>query len=167
MEANPPNWARASDNHLSNLRRCNLPIEYRTWISRRDARENLDVLFVFGDNFAESGLGGQAKELRGEPNAVGIPTKRYPDFREASYLADADLEEWQAKAAPAFGRLNDHIQAGGLVVWPMSGIGTGLAELPKRAPAIMEAIREWLHKLDPGLAHAERPMRDKRYEPAK
>jgi hypothetical protein len=144
-----------------------MPIEYRTWISRRDARENLDVLFVFGDNFAQSGLGGQAKELRGEPNAVGIPTKRSPTWAEDAFLTDADLEEWRAKAAPAFDRIKAHSQSGGLVVWPMSGIGTGLAELPKRAPAIMEAIRNWMCEIDPDLASAERPARDKRFEPAK
>jgi hypothetical protein len=42
--------------------------------TRATARRYTDALFAFGDNLARTGRGGQAAALRGEPNAVGIPT---------------------------------------------------------------------------------------------
>jgi hypothetical protein len=53
-------------------------IIYQKYIKREDLRANPTVLYVFGDNEARTGLGGQAKEMRGEPNAVGIATKASP-----------------------------------------------------------------------------------------
>lgn len=44
---------------------------YRTnkIITRDKIKENLEVLYLFGDNIIRKGLGGQAKEMRGEDNA--------------------------------------------------------------------------------------------------
>lgn len=111
------------------------------------------TLFVFGDNMHHAGLGGQAKEMRGERNTVGIPTKWRPSTKEGSFFADDDLDRVRAEIDEAFGRLIMHIATGGGVVWPIDGIGTGLAELPKRAPLIWEYIetgRKALEKLAAG-----------------
>lgn len=56
--------------------------------------------YVFGDNFARKGYGGQAGEARNEPNAIGIPTKRNPGWAEKDYLTDADVTEWREMAHP-------------------------------------------------------------------
>jgi len=45
-------------------------------ITRQMLRAEPGTLWVFGDNLQRKGLGGQAKEMRGEPNAIGIPTKK-------------------------------------------------------------------------------------------
>ncbi|KKL05458.1 hypothetical protein LCGC14_2605850, partial [marine sediment metagenome] len=55
-------------------------IEYRDHITRQMLRDEPDTLFVFGDNMQRRGLGGQAFAMRGEPNAVGIPTKIFPSM---------------------------------------------------------------------------------------
>jgi hypothetical protein len=104
--------------------------------ARIDARTHPSTLFVFGDNMARKGLGGQAREMRGEPNAVGIPTKWLPSLAAGAYFSDEDLERVKPSLDEAFDKLEAHLAAGGDVVWPDDGIGTGLAELPSRAPAI-------------------------------
>lgn len=112
----------------------------RKFITRRMLRDERDKLFVFGDNMAGSGFGGQAKEMRGEPNAVGIPTKLLPDMEEESFFRNDDLLYVRPKIDAAFLKLAFHMLKGGDVVWPADGIGTGFAQLQTRAPAIWQLI---------------------------
>jgi len=114
--------------------------EQRDHITRTMLRAEPDTLFVFGDNMVERGRGGQAKEMRGEPNAVGIPTKHLPEMSERAFFRDEDLPIVYKKIDDAYMRLLFHIGKGGKVVWPSAGIGTGLAQLEKRAPAIWQLI---------------------------
>lgn len=111
-------------------------------ITRSMLRENPDTLFVFGDNMIGKGFGGQAKEMRGEPNAVGIPTKLFPGMSEVDFFRDDNFEAAKIKIDAAFVRLFAHISHGGEIVWPADGIGTGLAQLPSRAPKIWKLIEE-------------------------
>jgi len=105
-------------------------------------------LYVFGDNMKRRGLGGQAKEARGEPNAIGIPTKWAPGTRGVDYFTSGDLYAVKDILDQAFEKLEAHLAAGGCVVWPADGIGTGLAELPTRAPKIHAYIEERLRRLE-------------------
>ncbi len=142
-----------------------MPLEYMTFYTRPEIRANPSKLFVFGDNFARKGFGGQAKEARGEPNAVGIPTKRKPTYAKDAYLTDSDLEEWKAIAAPEMQRLINWLNGGFTVVWPQEGIGTGLANLENEAPSIFAAIREFERSLKvqcsvPALPKRNRPIEE-------
>jgi len=110
-------------------------IRYAVSYLREQIKAAPDTLYIFGDNFERKGFGGQAAEARGEPNAVGIPTKRAPSMRPDAFMTDADLERLQAEARPALDRLRRHLDAGGDVVMPSAGIGTGLAQMATRAPA--------------------------------
>lgn len=112
-------------------------IEYRDYIKRAMLKAEPEKLFVFGDNFARMGFGGQAKEMRGEPNAVGIPTKRNPTMLKGAFLRDEDIGEWYRKVGPDIVRLLDE---GIIIVWPTAGIGTGLARLEETAPLIFKKI---------------------------
>jgi len=47
---------------------------YLPWIERSMLQADPEARFVFGDNAERWGLGGQAKEMRGEPNAIGVAT---------------------------------------------------------------------------------------------
>ena len=116
-------------------------MRYEKHITRKMLRDNPDILFVFGDNMVEQGYGGQAKEMRGEPNAVGIPTKNYPDIRKRDYFSDADFDKAKVKIDEAFYRLCKHVKAGGQVVVPIDGVGTGYADLPNKAPKIWGYIQ--------------------------
>lgn len=123
-------------------------IEYVKRITRDMLKAAPDTLFVFGDNMVHRGFGGQAKEMRGEPNAVGIPTKFLPGMAYADFFRDEDFDRAKPKIDAAFVRLFAHAAGGGKVVWPADGIGTGLAELPTRAPKIWKLIEENRTALD-------------------
>lgn len=120
-----------------------MPLETVIWYKRQEIKANPKKLYIFGDNFAETGYGGQAKEARGEHNSIGIPTKRYPTFAENAYLTDQDLIEWKAMAEPRLWQILNVLKAGGIVVWPASGIGTGLAQLSSTSPLIFLELRKW------------------------
>lgn len=132
-------------------------IELRDMITRDMLKAEPSTLFVFGDNLARRGLGGQAREMRGEANAIGIPTKRKPSTEYGAYFDDGDVSAVKEAITTPFSRLADHIKGGGKVVWPSAGIGTGLADLERRAPAVwalLERYRERLFSLAP-LSHEE------------
>lgn len=110
------------------------------FITRHMVRANRDTLFVFGDNLAEIGHGGQAKEMRGEPNSVGIPTKWYPAMEDDAFFKESDLHIVKGYIEAQFKLLAMQLAKGGDVVWPEDGIGTGLARLRERAPSIFAII---------------------------
>ena len=125
-------------------------MRYEKHITRQMLRDNPNTLFVFGDNMLGRGLGGQAAEMRGEPNAVGIPTKYMPGMGEADFFIDDDIRKAKPRIDAAFAKLLVHAAKGGEIVWPKDGIGTGLAELLKRAPkiwALIEYNREALDRV--------------------
>lgn len=125
-------------------------ITYQDRITRVDLAASPDVLFVFGDNMARRGYGGQAREMRGAPNAVGIPTKRAPSMTPSAFFSDDDFLWAKPEIDAAFARLEAHIRVGGRVVWPKDGVGTGLAELPQRSPLIwryIESMRAYLESI--------------------
>jgi hypothetical protein len=105
---------------------------------------------VFGDNVAKRGYGGQAKAMRGEPNAVGVPTKWNPDTNNDSYFSDDDFKEIKPLIDEAFKKLKLLKAQGYDIVIPADGLGTGLAELPKRAPLIHDYIKRKISGLGRG-----------------
>lgn len=116
-------------------------VEFREHYTRADIRAEPEALFVFGDNMERKGFGGQAREARGEPNAVGIPTKWGPHRNEGAYFTDSDLDRLPGLTiTDVFSRLEWHLAKDRKVVWPDKGIGSGLAQLPRRAPAIDDYI---------------------------
>ena len=86
-----------------------MPVMYQNWIERSDLQRNArsDRYYLFGDNLRRVGMGGQAKSMRGEPNAIGIATKNGPsmhindmwvertpaDAKRFISLLEADLEQ--------------------------------------------------------------------------
>lgn len=114
-------------------------------------RKHPNDLFVFGDNYQRKGLGGQAAEMRGEPNAVGVITKWLPQRTPTSYFSDRDFKIIIPVLVTDIQTLFDHAANGGQIVWPLDGIGTGLAQLPIRAPKIFDFIESCREVLE--LAH--------------
>ena len=105
-------------------------IEIRERITRQDLHAEPDKIFLFGDNLKQTGYGGQAKEMRGEENAAGIPTKKAPSNREDSFFTDKEFDANKKAIDEAF----DKIPPGKTIVIPRGGIGTGLARLEEKAP---------------------------------
>ena len=114
-----------------------MPIKLQKWITRRDLRANPHTLYVFGDNLLRKGYGGQAAAMRGEPNAVGIPTKASPSVYASDAMALGFLGRWFEE----FENLEYFLKVGGgTVVWPEDGIGTGLADMKTHAPVLWETL---------------------------
>lgn len=124
-----------------------MPILTRHRIYRADLRANPEWLAVFGDNLAQAGKGGQARECRGEPNAVGVPTKVAPSMDASAFLTDAYLDTVRPLYQAAFRRLDEHLQIGGTVIWPADGIGTGLADLERKAPLVWAYLQSCIAEL--------------------
>lgn len=106
-------------------------------------RENHNKIFVFGDNAARWGRGGQAKEMRGEPNAVGIATKWTP----YEYFSDDRYDEQVKLIEHDMEPLFEAIMNGITIVLPEGGIGTGLAAMPQCAPKTWAFLQNELFKL--------------------
>ena len=117
-----------------------MPIEVVSRYSRAEIRASPDKLFVFGDNLTGLGRGGQAKECRGERNAVGITTKFHPGTDPSDFVYDHHLPALRPVIQQQFRKLAEHLRGGGVVVWPADGVGTGLARLPETAPTVMAFI---------------------------
>lgn len=122
-------------------------IRIRRFVHRTECRTHPDELFIYGGNMSHFGMGGQAKQMRGEPNAVEIVTKRYPGRDEVHYFTDDDFDAAVRELSPAFARLEDHLMRGGTVVIPENGVGTNRAELADRAPRIWAYVQERLAAL--------------------
>lgn len=118
-----------------------MPIVYQDWITRRHLRSNPEDTFVFGDNVAASGLGGQAKEMRGERNAFGIPTKMRPGREEDDYFTDSS-PSCAIHMVRSIGALFHMMltKPERKIVVPSKGLGTGLSELPTRAPRLYRIL---------------------------
>lgn len=104
-------------------------------------RENPDSYFVFGDNVARKGLGGQAKEMRGEPNAIGIATKFLPSMVPKAFFSDDNQDAWMHVSSDLM-KLIGIWTTGAQIFAPHNGLGTERARLKEKAPRIYVHINE-------------------------
>lgn len=118
------------------------------FINREYVRAHREKLFIFGDNLDRQGFGGQAASMRGEPNAIGVPTKKSPSYSDEAFFYDSEFEQNKIAIDRAFDQLtktaSDSTRA---IVIPASGIGTGRAQLDRRAPLTFEYIMSRLNEL--------------------
>ena len=110
-------------------------------IYRIDLRTNPDVLYVFGDNMKRIGLGGQAGEMRGEPNAVGVATKWIPSMNKSAFFDDADYDKISKVINKDFEPLFKAALNRKTIILPADGLGTGLSEMPTRCPKLYQLVR--------------------------
>lgn len=117
-------------------------IKYTNELSVQMCRDNPEDIHVFGDNLCGSGCAGQAI-IRYEPNAFGIPTKRYPSTHIGAYFRDKDCErEHVLKALRELYVLGKSRT----IVFPENGVGTGLARMKQYSPDIFKQMNEILLK---------------------
>lgn len=125
-----------------------MPVIKQKMIYRYQLKKNPKVLYLFGDNDKRVGYGGQAKEMRDEPNAVGVRTKWAPGMEDHEFFSDVNLMMNKMMIMSDLTRAIDHLKAGGIVVIPEDGLGTGLSQLPKRAPLTNAYLVETLKTLE-------------------
>jgi hypothetical protein len=118
-----------------------MPIVYQKWIRREHLRNNPRDIYVFGDNAIRQGLGGQAKEMRGEPNAIGVAVKWGPNNHPISFFKDDEICFNTVKED--LSRVEAYLGRGDVVVVPEDGIGTGRAQLERFAPKLDQFIKQW------------------------
>lgn len=130
-------------------------------IYRSDLQANPNVLYVFGDNLDRVGMGGQAGEMRGEPNAFGIATKRaishgYPqdyffDTQEDSFkILKSEFERLHKELSNVYATrlgMPSKFKRWKAIVVPSDGLGTGLSRLPETAPKLLAYIDEQIELL--------------------
>lgn len=116
-------------------------------IFRDDLLNNPKVLYLFGDNEKRAGLGGQAKEMRGEANALGVRTKAAPSMEESAFWSDSRADLYESMIDEDLWRAFDHVQRGGILVIPADGLGTGFSQLPERAPIVNRYLKNQIERL--------------------
>lgn len=127
-------------------------IQRLKYITREYVKANPDKLFLFGDNLEHRGFGGQAAAMRGEPNTVGIPTKKKPTRDDDAFLTDDEFEinksVIEAALSPVFIAVSDNNIT---LVIPADGLGTGRAELDRRAPQTFAYLQRRLADLEASI----------------
>lgn len=121
-------------------------LTYAQWITRANLQANPGQLFVFGDNVARAGRGGQAAAMRGEPNSLGVATKWTPTREAGAYFSDGDDRAWDVLLAD-IDKVRTELRSGKVIVVPAGGLGTGLSELPRRAPRLHRYLVEEFRKM--------------------
>lgn len=122
-----------------------MPLKFIKRYDRQTIMENPHALFVFGDNMARAGCGGQAYSARGCPNVVGIPTLWSPGHPFSD--VDQDDPVVGCRIGAGFAEIMTFLDTGGTVYWPEDGIGTGIADLKHNAPGILSTIEDTLNML--------------------
>ena len=116
-------------------------------IQRQYIIDHPELLFVFGDNDARKGRGGLAKETRGLFNTLGIRVKKYPSMDEDCFYNDKEFEVQKRKIDQDINELVERSKDHEAVVFPLNGIGTGLAMLPEKSPISYKYLVEMLKEI--------------------
>lgn len=124
-----------------------MPLIFQKRIYREDLQANPKITYVFGDNEKHVGMGGQAGEMRGEPNALGIPTKKAPGTANDDYWSDDNFDHNRKVIDTHMSTLDAILCAGKTVVFPLDGIGTGLSDLPNKAPKTYAYLENYVNLL--------------------
>ena len=137
---------------------------YTGQYDRQVARATPEDIFVFGDNVAGVGTGprsGQAV-IRGERNAMGIPTKESPSI----FWSDENLENNKRLIDQAISRIlkrAEETNANIHIPWDQQrkrwNLGTGRAALEKNAPMTFRHLQDQLNKLSTFKREAVTPER--------
>lgn len=125
-----------------------MPLIRQKLILRVDLKSNPKVLYIFGDNAERRGLGGQAREMRGEPNAVGVRTKLTPHLAFNSFMSDDNYDYNRKMINEDFVRLVDHARVDGIIVIPYDGIGTGLVQMSTHCPQTFAYLQARISALE-------------------
>ena len=111
-------------------------IEYCKTLSVQLVRTHPEKVYVYGDNLKHFGKGGQAI-IRYEPNAFGIPTKRYPSWDDWAFFSDQpdEIEAVKVSLRELWKLGQDKV-----IVFPEDGIGTGRAKMKEKSPIAYEMM---------------------------
>jgi hypothetical protein len=124
-------------------------------ILRSELKANPTTLYLFGDNDIRKGLGGQAKEMRDEPNSIGISTKKLPARGEEAYKSDKELQENKRIITEDINKAIAEWNTGKYSKLVIPQMGVGLAELPTRAPETYKFLQEEIKRLEDTITQSK------------
>lgn len=136
------------DDKTGSYRTTKPKITYEAYITRDMVRSNPKTIYVFGDNDMMEGFGGQASQMRGEKNAIGIPTKKAPNMDLDSFYTDLEYDTNVKKINHAVNLIINKIKDGYNIVLPKDGLGTGLAKLNEKAPKTYSFLNSTIKALE-------------------
>lgn len=111
-----------------------MPVFDIPMVTRDRVRAGKLFLFAFEDDALRSTDAGLAAQCRGEPNAVGIRTRRGVGNDATATWRDDDLVRHQAMLDDDFAILVSWVEAGGPVFLPKAGLGMLQPRLVDTAP---------------------------------
>jgi hypothetical protein len=114
-------------------------------LCRSEIRRCRDTIFLFEDTQFHPVMAGQAREARGEVNAVAIPVKRCPGRLEESFWSDQELPANRCAIDAALEVVEAVVRMGRQVVVPRD-FGAG-GELRRRAPLTAAYLNQRLEEL--------------------
>jgi len=103
-------------------------------VTRDRVRAGKLFLFAFDDDEMRLTEGGLAAQCRGEPNTIGIRTRRAPGSAPDSVWVDTDIARYQQVLDEDFQLLISWVEAGGPVFLPKAGLGNLAPRLVDTAP---------------------------------
>lgn len=117
--------------------------------TRQDVASQTSKVFLFGDNTNDRVNTHYVPTMtqaviRGLDNAIGIDTKKNRGTSEDSYFTDEDFDTFKAQVDEAIQKAIDSDKT---IVIPEGGIGTGKAQLEKRAPKLFSYLQDKLSTL--------------------
>jgi len=101
--------------------------------NREHVINNPDKLFIYGDNNARIGTGGQAI-IRNLPNSMGLRTKKGPSKKSVAYYSDDEFDINIKNIIDDVFLIKSEAMLGRTIVFSDGGYGTGLASLGQKAP---------------------------------
>lgn len=107
---------------------------------------NSQSLFVYGDNTKRFGMAGQA-QIRRMPNAIGLATKVAPGGNNEDYFSDLNYEVCCSIIDADIDNIISKSSNYTYIVFPLAGLGTGLSQLPTRAPKVFEYLSKRLEEV--------------------
>ena len=109
----------------------------KEWFSIEQCNQNPNKIYVFGDNDIRRGQAGQAK-IRYCKNAFGIPTKRLPSMNKNAFYRDSESD--MKNMITSLQKLYKLAKKGNIIVFPESGLGTGLAKMNTYSPKVFNEM---------------------------
>lgn len=117
------------------------------WFTIANCKAYPKKLYIFGDNILRAGCAGQA-QIRHEFNTSGLATKFYPGMGDGDFFSDdkyqkcveiisTDIEKIKK-------RFNNEMYNFEVIVFPIAGLGTGLSQLPTKAPKVFKYLCDQL-----------------------
>ena len=113
--------------------------------SEVDCNNNINCLFIYGDNDCGLGMKGQAV-IRLCKNSIGLPTKKYPRNNISSFYTDDEYVENCIKINLAISKIVEVSNYYDYIILPSGGFGTGLSQLQKYAPKTLLFLNSQIEK---------------------